>query len=719
MFFLLVLLLTGADNLTIEVRVEPPYFEKLESITIIKEKAKFIKQKSIYNFMLGIAYFNEGKYLEANKSLQMVKSINFIDDYIKYYRAYSACKLLTKSKNLYNTVDELHSVISEGKGALPQKSLEAVRECEMKISKALIDENNYQESLKFLLLAKDRGYKNLETEFYIYEKYLLFNKDLALSFMKALSVQFGTSAETLFKNLDKSTYNRIVEDNLTVTSKYQIKKNNTTNSEEFIFLSLLDEAIKKDEVSTFKSKATDYLIKFPFGVNATDFYKKSNAYILSVLESKTKDLTYFKKLLEGYSSLELTNILLALWKKMDLKNSEKLIDICLDSKPNYDKILYLSASFYEDIGELEKAIKLYKKMVYGFGGSVYYHRALFKYAWLEMFNKKLEKSLELFDKYLLEGEDKEKWDITAALYYKAQIHKNLNQISFYQETLNELLLRYPYSFYSCISREELGLSLVDDLKNLKNGTKQKVQAISPYELFIFNRAITLIKVGLIEDAGKELLKIDLNNLAPKYKELAASIYRNTNTPQLAISISYNLLNSLKEYLSRTHAENHFPILYFDLIDYYSKLSGVEPYLILSIMKRESAFNKEAVSVAGAMGLLQMLPSLATSIDPKVNKNNLKNPDDNIKVAVIHLNELFKKYEGNLINTLAAYNAGDAALKRWQSWYGERLNSKEFIESISYAETRDYVKSVLAYYYMYNAIYNNKDLKFIDIINKQF
>lgn len=717
MFLFFILFLASADNLKIDAKVVPPFFEQLDSKILLKEKAKFKAQKQIFNFMLGVAYFNEGNFVEANKFFNLIKKINYIDDYVRYYKAYSACKVLKKSKNFYSIINELHIVLSEGKGSLPQKTLEAVKECELKFSKILIDENKYEESLKYLILSKDRGYKNLDDEFYIYQKYLKFNFDLAVSFLKALSKQYGESADLLFKKLDSKVYNLITEETKKNTVDYNVRKYETNFEDELNSLNLIIEDIKTNNVLNFKNDAISYIKNFPFGTNVSDFYKKSNTYIFNVLEAKTKDINYFNKLLLEYSSLEQMNILLQLWKKMDLENSEKIIILSLKSNPNYDKANYLAASFYEDTGKLDKAISFYKKIVTGFGGSSYYHRALFKNAWLEMFNKKYKKSLDLFNRYLAEGEDKEKWDITAALYYKAQIHKKLNEVSIYEETLYELLTCYPYAFYSCLAREELGLSLVNDLKSLENKTVQNVQAITASELFIFNRAIILIKAGLLDDAGKELSKININNLSPKYKELLASIYRNSKTPQLAITISYNLLFSFKEYLSRTHAENHFPTLYFDLVDYYSKISGVEPFLVLSVMKRESAFNKEAVSSAGAMGLLQMLPSLAKELDPNIEKNNLKNPNDNIKVAVKHLSDLYKKYNGNLVYMLAAYNAGEEALTRWQKWYGERLNTKEFIESISYAETRDYVKAVLSYYYMYNAIYNGKDLKFSELINE--
>jgi phage anti-repressor protein len=59
------------------------------------------------------------------------------------------------------------------------------------------------------------------------------------------------------------------------------------------------------------------------------------------------------------------------------------------------------------------------------------------------------------------------------------------------------------------------------------------------------------------------------------------------------------------------------------------------------------------------------------------------------------------------------------LDRWITWYGERLDAVEFIENIPYMETRNYVKSVISNYYMYNALYSVKDLNFEDLIKMEF
>jgi soluble lytic murein transglycosylase len=184
---------------------------------------------------------------------------------------------------------------------------------------------------------------------------------------------------------------------------------------------------------------------------------------------------------------------------------------------------------------------------------------------------------------------------------------------------------------------------------------------------------------------------------------------------MAFIAAGKLLLNLKGYSSREHAQTHYPKPYMELVDNFSKTTGVEPFVIFAIMKRESAFNKDAVSKSGAQGLMQLMPYTAARFDPSIDDKKLKDAETNIKLASLYLKKLFEKYNGNLIYISAAYNAGEENLDRWIKWYGSKLSDVEFIENIPYFETRAYVKSVVSNYYMYNALYLKKKISFDDVM----
>jgi soluble lytic murein transglycosylase len=107
---------------------------------------------------------------------------------------------------------------------------------------------------------------------------------------------------------------------------------------------------------------------------------------------------------------------------------------------------------------------------------------------------------------------------------------------------------------------------------------------------------------------------------------------------------------------------------------------VQPALLLAVMKAESSFNPIAVSKAGAVGLMQLIPETAI----RHGVRNLYDANDNITGGAKHLRYLLNRFHGNLRLALAAYNAGERKVDR----YGQIP---------PYKETQDYVKKVLVYY----------------------
>jgi soluble lytic murein transglycosylase len=126
-------------------------------------------------------------------------------------------------------------------------------------------------------------------------------------------------------------------------------------------------------------------------------------------------------------------------------------------------------------------------------------------------------------------------------------------------------------------------------------------------------------------------------------------------------------------------------------------SGLLPEWIYSVMRQESLFRPDAVSSAGALGLLQLLPRTAREVAkrwerPMPSPDDLKNPQINLPLGAAHLRELTEKLGSRYIFALAAYNAGPNALARWLP---ERPQDAEvWIENIPYNETRTYVQRIL-------------------------
>jgi len=125
------------------------------------------------------------------------------------------------------------------------------------------------------------------------------------------------------------------------------------------------------------------------------------------------------------------------------------------------------------------------------------------------------------------------------------------------------------------------------------------------------------------------------------------------------------------------------VRYHSQIDYYGKRYNIDPNLIKAIIRAESGFDRYAVSKKGAKGLMQLMPGTAR----EMRVSDPFNPEQNIAGGVRYLRKLLKMFNGDLVLSLAAYNAGPGQVKRAGGVPG-------------ITETRRYIKRVLSYYERY-------------------
>ncbi|MCX7793958.1 MAG: transglycosylase SLT domain-containing protein [Thermodesulfovibrionales bacterium] len=174
---------------------------------------------------------------------------------------------------------------------------------------------------------------------------------------------------------------------------------------------------------------------------------------------------------------------------------------------------------------------------------------------------------------------------------------------------------------------------------------------------------------------------------------------------------YSRLKTLPEMKERIDERFLYPIVYPDLILKISRIHSIDPYLLLSIMREESRYNPDAISPAGAVGLMQIMPYTAERLlrtgAVKNNRNSnqlLYDPEFNIQLGALYLRKLLDQYK-EIPVAIAAYNAGEAVVDSWlKNGYS---SMDEFIEDIPYGETQNYVKRVLTTYEMYLRLYAPK------------
>jgi soluble lytic murein transglycosylase len=150
----------------------------------------------------------------------------------------------------------------------------------------------------------------------------------------------------------------------------------------------------------------------------------------------------------------------------------------------------------------------------------------------------------------------------------------------------------------------------------------------------------------------------------------------------------------------------YPRPFLDAVKDASQLTQVPPDWILAVMRQESLFRKDAVSRADARGIMQMMPSTASAVARRWHlappgREGLFDPAVAVPLGAAYFHELLDRYHGQLVLTLAAYNAGPAAAARWLP--DSTMDTDIWIENIPYNETRGYVQHILEHIIAFAAV----------------
>lgn len=672
--------------------------------------------RELLTFSLGVAYFNTQKWNEAFSTLNTLPNIKFLDRHIKYFKSASAINIFNDEGHLKKALEDMYYLDARG-GATSEDTKQYASKAEFKLALIKARAGDYISALDLLSRSRRNNYSNLESEFELAKLFMNWDKKLSRELMLELYKRFGERSLPYFNKLNQEERAKL---ELAILA---IKENGAGAGQEIrkeedkqaLFEAIRTEMNKRND-GDFKSLSIEYLRKYNKPSDRKKYYSSFSSFIEELIYSKRRSASFVSNILEHYDRDYLEKLALKLWQKSDWKNTEYVLKMLSRKYPYYDKGIFLTASFYEDTDRRSKALDNYKLLIDEFSQSYYYQRSLFKYGWLKMLDGDNRTCSEVYSRYLAEGGDSYDWSITPAMYFRSRCLAGISKKEESTELKKELISRYPFSFYALIAMDELGMDIV---KSLDESIKPKVyseDAISPQDVYTINTASRLVRAGVFEWARKELGTINLDRLNAEYLELVSDMFRYANMHDMAFIAAGKLLLNLKGYNSIEHAQAHFPQPYMELVDNFSKTTGVEPFVIFAIMKRESAFNKDAVSKAGALGLMQLMPYTAERVEPGVDSSKLKDAETNVRLASLYLKKLFEKYKGNLVYIAAAYNAGEESLDRWVKWYGSKMDKVEFIENIPYMETRAYVKSVVANYYMYNALYLKKKVDFDDLMS---
>jgi soluble lytic murein transglycosylase len=211
------------------------------------------------------------------------------------------------------------------------------------------------------------------------------------------------------------------------------------------------------------------------------------------------------------------------------------------------------------------------------------------------------------------------------------------------------------------------------------------------------RAHELFRAAMFRDARREWAAATRNYSNDELK-LAAVLAGQWGWHDRAILT----VASAKDY---SDLKLRFPLDYESDIKHVAHNKQLEPAHVYAVIRQESAFNKDAKSPAGAMGLMQLMPKTGLATARKYNiplgsTGLLYQPDKNITIGSTYLKQVMDQYDKNIVLASAAYNAGPHRVDRWLP-KKEEQTADSWIALIPYSETRKYVQRILAYMAIYD------------------
>jgi soluble lytic murein transglycosylase-like protein/outer membrane protein assembly factor BamD (BamD/ComL family) len=224
----------------------------------------------------------------------------------------------------------------------------------------------------------------------------------------------------------------------------------------------------------------------------------------------------------------------------------------------------------------------------------------------------------------------------------------------------------------------------------------------------FRRAVDLAAMGLTMLARRELDAIEFPPASRVDAQLVLlEAYTRVGAYHRALLLSTLARPRAPWAIGDPMDRFRYPLAYWELIQEYAAAHDLDPYLAMAVIRQESGFDPRAVSSKGARGLMQLMPKTAVDIAgnvglPPPGESDLDRPDVNVQLGTAYLGQLLGVYGGAVHKALAAYNAGEDAVAKWDRRFSGAAPD-EFIEEITYPETQGYVKAVMRNHRIYRSL----------------
>jgi soluble lytic murein transglycosylase len=387
------------------------------------------------------------------------------------------------------------------------------------------------------------------------------------------------------------------------------------------------------------------------------------------------------------------------------------------TSPWLEQSLLAAGNMYLLKRDYDHAIDAYREMQQRFPNGLRASYAHWKVAWLSLRQGRKSEAEQGFEEqialYPASGE------IPAALYWRARLAEEDGEPAKAAAYYQKLSERFRNFYYAELARQRLKVvnpvsdpvhyALLDRVPPLNISGKVTADEPPVDDLHV-QKAHLLENGGLVDFAVRELQAANEQDGNWALAE-TARLYQDSGRYDRAIEV---MKHGVPNYfavdvpeLPRTYWEALFPKAYWGDLKRFSTQNELDPYLVASLIRQESEFNPNALSRANAVGLMQLLPVTGKKVAKEVNLHHynpsqLYTPTVNLQLGTRYFKAMVDKF-GSFEYALAAYNAGSDRVQDWLA-EGKYRDPQEFVESIPFTETREYVQAILRNANVYKQLY---------------
>ncbi len=386
--------------------------------------------------------------------------------------------------------------------------------------------------------------------------------------------------------------------------------------------------------------------------------------------------------------------------------------------PWLESALFTAGNMYLLRKDYDRAIDYYRELHDRFPTGTKAAYAHWKCAWLTYRQSRKEQAKKYFDEQIefYPGTN----EVPNAMYWRGRMAEDEGQYGAARAYYQKLAERYHNYYYGVLARKRLATLpaapavVVASLQHIGSAPAydddSKVTD-APEDDLHYMRARLLENAGMTDLAVRELQAG--SSTGPSWEMLEiARIYSSGGD-------YYRALQALKRAIAGYFAmdvdglpapywHGLFPRPYWDALRRYSEENGLDPYLVASLIRQESEFNPGAISRANAYGLMQLLPRTGKDEAKKeglhhFSTDSLLDPTMNIELGTHYFRQMVDHFGGQTEYALAAYNAGADRVEDWRA-SGNFRDVEEFVESIPFTETREYVQAIVRNTEVYKRVY---------------